>query len=159
MAINWNFNADDYKESGFALIPVDDHRVRIRDAEEKTSSNGNDMIVLTLDVSGYASSLWFYLVFVQSNPQMVNQRLGSIFDSFGITPGDMNLENWKGKVGACRVKHEKYNGETQAKVSYFISKEKQEQMPPWSEAPGKASVTGGGGDFNPITEDDGELPF
>lgn len=156
MAINWNFNADDYQENSFAPIPVGDHRVRIRDAEEKQSKNGNDMIVLTLDVSGHSSTLWFYLVFLPDNPQMVNQRLGSIFNSFGITPGDLNLENWKGKVGACSVKHEVYNGETQAKIRYFVSKEKQEQLPPWSEPAGKASVTGSSLE---VVVNESDLPF
>lgn len=157
MAIQWNFNADDYQEQSFAPIPVGDHRVRIRDAEEKTSKNGNDMIVLTLDVSGYSSTLWYYLVFLPDNPQMVNQRLGAIFNSFGITPGDLNVEHWKGKVGAASVKHEVYNGEAQAKIRYFLTKEKQESLPAWSEPAGKASVTGGG-NFTPAV-DEGDLPF
>lgn len=157
MAINWNFNADDYKENSFAPIPVGDHRVRIRDAEETTSRNGNDMIKMTLDVSGYSSTLWFYIVFMPDNPQMVNQKLGQVFSSFGITPGDLNLENWKGKVGAARIKHRQYNGETQADVSYFLSKEKQEQLPAWQEPAGKASVTGGG--FTDLSVDEGDLPF
>ena len=157
MAIQWNFNADDYQEQSFAPIPVGDHRVRIRDAEECTSRNGNDMIKLTLDVSGHNSTLWFYLVFMPDNPQMVNQKLGQIFSSFGIAPGDLNLEHWKGQVGACRVKHEKYNGEDQAKVSYFLGKDKQEQLPPWSDPVGRASVTGGGAVNVEVSED--ELPF
>lgn len=158
MAINWNFNADDYQETSFAPIPVGDHRVRIKDAEECVSKNGNDMIKLTLDVSGHSSTLWFYLVFMPDNPQMVNQKLGQIFSSFGITPGDLNVENWKGKVGACSVKHEVYNGETQAKIRYFIGKEKQASMPAWSEPAGKASVTGGG-NYAPVSVSDEELPF
>ena len=159
MAIQWNFNADDYQGDSFAPIPVGDHRVRIRDAEETKSKNGNDMIKMTLDVSGHSGSLWYYLVFMPDNPQMVNQRLGSIFNSFGITPGDLNLENWKGKVGAANVIHEKYNGETQAKIRYFVGKEKQEQMKPWSEPAGKASVTGNGGTFTEVKVDDEDLPF
>ena len=153
MAIQWNFNADDYQEMDFAPIPVGDHRVRIANAEEKTSQNGNDMIVLTLDVSGQASKLWYYMVFMPSNPQMTNQKLGAIFNSFGITPGDMNTQGWIGKVGACRVKHEQYNGETQARVSYFLGKEKQENLPPWQESAGVASVTEG------FTVSDDDMPF
>lgn len=157
MAISWNFNANDYKEQDFAPIPVGDHRVRIRAAEEQKSNNGNDMIKLTLDVSGHASTLWFYLVFMPDNPQITNQRLGSIFNSFGIQPGNMNVTSWVGKVGACRVKHEQYNGEAQAKVSYFLTKEKQETLPPWSDAPGKASVTAGGVQMVEVASED--LPF
>ena len=157
MSINWSFNPDDYKENDFPIIPVGDHRVRIRDAEEKVSKAGNDMIVLTLDVSGCNSRLWEHIVFTRDNPQWVNQKLGQIYSSFGITPGDMNIENWKGKVGACRVKHGMHNGEKRAEVSYFLSKEKQAQLPAWAEPAGKASVTGDGGIGVPVDEED--LPF
>ena len=154
--ISWNFNAADYKEATFSIIPAGDHRVRIAKAEETKSKNGNDMIVLTLDVSGHSSSLWFYLVFMPDNPQITNSRLGQIFDSFGINPGDMNINGWVGKVGACRVKHETYNGENTAKVNYFLSKTKQENLPAWSEPAGKASVTGNA-NYVEIGSDD--LPF
>lgn len=159
MAIQWNFNADDYQEKSFAPIPIGDHRVRIRDAEETTSKSGNDMIKLTLDVSGHSSTLWDYIVFLPDNPQMVNRKLGQIFSSFGIQPGDLNLEHWKGMVGAARVKHERYNGEDQAKINYYLSKDKQTQLPAWKDPAGKASVTGGGGNFAPINVNDDELPF
>lgn len=157
MAISWNFNAEDYQENDFAPIPAGDHRVRIAKAEEAKSKNGSDMVVLTLDVSGHSSSLWYYLVFMPSNPQMTNQKLGQIFESFGITPGDMNLNNWVGKVGAARVKHEAYNGEQTAKVSYFLTKKKQETMSEWKEPAGKASVTGGGSAS--VVVDESDLPF
>lgn len=157
MAINWNYNADDYKENDFAPIPVGDHRVRIANVEEKKSQNGNDMLVLTLDVSGHSGSLWFYLVFMPNNPQITNQRIGQIFDSFGIQPGNMNFSSWIGKVGGARVKHEQYNGETSAKVNYFLSRSKVEALPAWQESAGKASVTGGGSTMTEVTDDD--LPF
>lgn len=161
MAISWNFNADDYKENDFAPIPVGDHRVRIANAEELTSKNGNDMVKLTLDVSGHSGSLWFYLVFMPDNPQMTNQRLGQIFNSFGIPQNDMNCQNWIGKVGGARIKHEQYNGEASAKVNYFLSREKVDKLPAWVDAPGKASVTGGG-NYAPKYEEiktDDDLPF
>ena len=157
MSIAWNFNADDYKENDFAPIPVGDHRVRIANVEEKKSQNKNDMLVLTLDVSGHSGSLWFYLVFMPNNPQITNQRLGQIFDSFGIQPGNMNFTSWLGKVGGARVKHEQYNGETSAKVNYFLSRSKVEALPAWQESAGKASVTGGGSTMTEVTDDD--LPF
>lgn len=157
MAINWNFNADDYKENDFAPIPVGDHRVRIANVEEQKSKNGNDMLVLTLDVSGHSGSLWFYLVFMPNNPQITNQRLGQIFDSFGIQPGNMNFTSWLGKVGGARIKHEQYNGETSAKVNYFLSRSKVDALPAWQESAGKASVTGGGSTMTEVTDDD--LPF
>ena len=158
MAISWNFNADDYKENDFAPIPVGDHRVRIANVEESKSKNGNDMLVLTLDVSGYSGSLWFYLVFMPNNPQITNQRLGQIFDSFGIQPGNMNFSSWIGKVGGARVKHEQYNGENSAKINYFLSRSKVDTLPAWQESSGKASVTGGGSNMTELGNEE-DLPF
>lgn len=156
MAISWNFNANDYKSNDFAPIPMGDHRVRIASVEEKKSSKGNDMLEIKLDVSGHSSSLWYYLVFFHDNPQMTNQKLGQIFDSFGITPGNMNISSWIGKVGGARVKHEQYNGENSAKVNYFLSRSKVDKLPAWQDAPGQASVTGGG---NMVDIGSDDLPF
>ena len=48
------------------------------------------------------------------------------------------MQSWVGKVGAGKVKHEDYNGNTNAKVAYFISKDRQDRLPAWQE-PNKAS--------------------
>ena len=153
---NWTFNPADYSANDFAPIPAGDHRVRIANVEEQKSSKGNDMLKITLDVSGHGSTLWYYIVFMPDNPSMTNQKLGQLFDSFGIQPGNMNISSWFGKVGGCRVKHELYNGENSAKVNYFLSRSKVDKLPAWQDAPGKASVTGGGGMVD-IGSDD--LPF
>ena len=50
--LNWNFNANDYEEKSFEVLPVGDYRVRIASAEEKTSKAGNPMVELKFDVSG-----------------------------------------------------------------------------------------------------------
>ena len=144
MPIQWSFDPSDFKAESFGIIPEGDHRVRIRDAEETKSKAGNDMIKLTLDVSGHKGALWYYIVFNPSNPQMTNRQLGGVFSSFGITPGDLNVANWIGRVGACRVKHEMYNGEKQAKVHYFISQEKQKSLPPWADMSGVSSAAPSG---------------
>ena len=142
--INWTFDVNQYEEiAGFKPIPVGDHRVRIEDVEEKLSNGGNPMIKLTLSVSGHNGSLWHYIVFMADNAKLTNQKLGELFNSFGIHPSTLNnLVSWKGKVGACRVKHDTYNGETSAKVHYFISKDKQTNLPAWAEPSNRASVTG-----------------
>ena len=141
--VNWNFNAADYEEQSFKPIPAGDHRVRIASAEEKISGNGNQMIVLTLDVSGYSSKVWHNLTLLTNNPKFTNQKLGELWNSFGIQQGDFNLHNWKGKVGAAKVKHEDYQGEPTAKVAYFISKERQDKLPSWQE-PANSSMIGSG---------------
>lgn len=147
--MEWNYQRT---ESTFEEIPVGEHRVRIADAEKAISKNGNDMLVLTLDVSGYRSRLWHYVVFMPDHPEITNRNLTAIFDSFGIADGDFNLANWKGKVGACMTKQDEFG----TKVRYFLSKKKQESLPPWKE-PSES-----GGNKKPQLEafdDDGDIPF
>ncbi len=141
MAISWNFCASDYTENNFQPIPIGDHRVRIAAAEEQTSSSGNQMIKLTLDVSGYSSTIWHYIVFMNDNPQMTNQRLGELWDSFGMPQGNFNLASWVGKVGAARIKHDTYEGNIKPKVSYFLARSKQDKLPPWKEGAGKQATS------------------
>lgn len=146
--MEWNYQRE---ESTFEEIPVGEHRVRIADAEKAISKNGNDMLVLTLDVSGYRSRLWHYVVFMPDHPEITNRNLTEIFDSFGIADGDFNLANWKGKVGACMTKQDDFG----TKVRYFISRNKQDKLPPWKE-PSES-----GGKKKPQLEeiDEDDIPF
>ena len=145
--MEWNYQRE---ESTFEEIPVGEHRVRIANAQKAISKNENDMLVLTLDVSGYTAHLWYYVVFLVEHPEITNRNLTSIFDSFGIPEGDFNLNNWKGKVGACVTKQDEFG----TKVRYFLSKKKQENLPPWKE-PNESS-----GEAQKLIEvDDDDLPF
>lgn len=156
--INWNFNSNDYSEQSFKAIPVGDYRVRIASAEEQTSSNsGRQMIKLVLDVSGYGSTIWHYIVFMPDNQKLTNQKLGELWNSFGIPQGNFNLQQWVGKVGAAKVKHEDYNGEPSAKIAYFINKDRQDKLPAWQEPNGgNANTTNVPNMAEVIVED---LPF
>ncbi len=153
--VNWNFNAADYEEQSFKPIPVGDHRVRIASAEEQISSSGRQMIKLVLDVSGYGSTIWHFIVFMPENQKLTNQKLGELWNSFGIPQGNFNLNSWVGKVGAAKVKHEDYNGESNAKIAYFINKDRQDKLPAWQE-PNKSSSNG----FEEVpTPSADDLPF
>ena len=153
--VNWNFNAADYEEQSFKPIPIGDHRVRITSAEEQTSNSGRQMIKLVLDVSGYSSTIWHFIVFMPENQKLTNQKLGELWNSFGIQQGNFNLNNWVGKVGAAKVKHETYNNEPSAKIAYFINKDRQNKLPAWQE-PNKASANTA--DIMPV-DDFNDLPF
>lgn len=142
------------QEQQFEAIPEGPHRIRIKSAEKTTSQNGKDMIALQFDVSGYPSTLYHYIVFLEDRPEITNRNLTQFFDSFGgISEGSFDLSTWAGKTGACYVKHEDYNGKTSAKVKYFISKEKQDSLPPW-----KGETTNNGG-FLSFEPGDDEIPF
>ena len=157
MSINWNFNANDYEEQSFKPIPVGDHRMRIASAEEQTSSTGKQMIKIVLDVSGHNATIWHFIVFMPENQKLTNQKLGELWNSFGIPQGDFHLNNWVGKVGAAKVKHEEYNGEMTPKIAYFINKDRQEKLAAWQEPPSRASLTGVG-TLTPVSNED-DLPW
>lgn len=137
--VNWNFDPSQYKEKNFELVPVGDHRLRIEDVVERSVSggnpfkSGNEGFEIVFSVNGYSSRVWYYIVLDPSNPERTNQNLGSFFKSFGITSFQLgNGKQWEGLVGAARLKHDTYNDNTKAVVSYFIEKEKQDTLAPWT---------------------------
>ena len=129
---NWTYDPSQYKEQNFQVIPAGDYRARISDVVEKTFNSGNGGYEITLDINGYNSKMWFYLVLDASNPTQTNQRIGDFFNSFGITNPAMGTgKQWIGSVGAVRIKHEEYQGENRAKVAYCISRSRQDKLPAW----------------------------
>lgn len=158
----WTYNPNDYSEQDFAPIPAGDHRVRINEVISKRFNSGNEGFEITLDVSGYGSKLWFYLVFDPNDTKKTNQRIGSFFDSFGITDYNMaNFPRWRGKIGAVRVKHEEFNGDQKAKVAFCLAKRNQDKLPAWKETnPGAtASAAPAVNSYAPAVDADDELPF
>ena len=144
----WQYQRE---EQTFEPIPEGEHRIRIKAADKAISSSGNDMIAFQFEVSGYNSLIYHYIVFMDDKPEITNRLLTQFFDSFKDIPdGDFNMSNWIGKVGACVVKHDEYNGQKTAKVRYFLKAEKQDGLPAWIE-PGEAKPTP---PFNPE-----DLPF
>jgi len=127
---NWIYNASDYTARNFELIPEGDHRVRINNVIEKVFSTGNEGFEITLDVPGYNSKLWYYLILDPTEPVKTNQRLGMFFDSFNICDFDLShFEDWTGKDGAVRVKHNIYNGKKTANVLFCLSRSQQSKFP------------------------------
>lgn len=139
---NWTFDPSQYKESDFQVIPAGDYRARIADVVEKRFNSGNEGYEMTLEINGYNSKLWFYLVLDASDPAKTNQRIGDFFNSFGITSPAMGSgKQWIGMVGAVRVKHEDYKGEPRAKVAYCISRSRQEKLAPWKNGAATTTAT------------------
>lgn len=152
----WTFDPNQYEEKSFPVIPAGDYRVRIADVVEKRFNSGNEGYEITLDVNGFASKLWYYLVLKASDPKKTNQKIGEFFNSFGIQNTAMGSgRQWIGAVGAVRVKHEEFNGSTQAKVAYVLSKSRQEGLAPWS----GGNTTPVAPTFSALPDDDVELPF
>lgn len=152
--MSWDFKREETK---FEVLPEGQYRVRIKSADKAVSKVGNDMLVLQFEVSGSTTILYHYITFLNDKPEITNRMLTSFFDSFkDIKEGDFNMQNWIGKVGAVKVKHEEYNGDTTAKISYFIHKDKQADLPAWVEPSNvKADKDG----YMEVTEEVGDMPF
>lgn len=150
----WQYKRE---ESQFDEVPVGMHRLRINSVEKSISKNsGNDMLVITFDVSGHKSRIWYYISFLCEKPEVTNRMLTALFDSFGIEDGNFNIQSWVGKVGAGFVKHD---DEGRAKIGYLIHRKKQDELPAWKE-PGRSSDTPAARAFTEVTPDDNEdLPF
>ena len=137
--INWTYKAEDFKinENTNNLIPEGDHRVIVSRVTVKTYSSGNEGFEIMLDVSGYPGKLWHRIIIDPTNPEKTNHHIGKFFESFGITNYDLNCyDDWVGKDGAVRVKHEIYNGSVSAKVIFCITRAYQEKLPEWREPMG-----------------------
>ena len=149
--MEWKFERIENK---FEELPVGRYRLRIKDAEKAISNtSGNDMLVINFEVSGSKQTLRHYIPFLADKPEITNRMLTQLFDSFGID-GDFNLSTWIGKCGGCQTKMETYNGEDRARISYFLSKKQQEELPAWQD-------TGNGGATPKFEEvgDMDDIPF
>lgn len=151
--MSWNYSREE--SSGFSTnIPEGRHRIRIASADKAVSKKGNDMLALKFDVSGYNTQLYHYITFMNDKPEITNRMLTQFFDSFKDIPdGEFDTSKWIGKVGACTVKHEEYNGNINAKVGYFIPADKQGDLPNWKEADGTETDKDG---FMKLPEGGGE---
>ena len=132
----WNYKPEDFREDNYGIIPEGNYRVRIEKAEEQVSrSSGKPMIKLTLAVSGYGSKIWCYQVLDNSDrehEQKTNQRLGTIFNSFAIAQGNMNLSDWEGKTGGAYIRHGKdAQNNARAEVAYFLYRKEVDLLPAW----------------------------
>lgn len=154
----WSYKRE---EQQFPIVPEGQHRIRIKAADKAMSKKGNDMLTLQFTVSGSGLTLFHYITFLDDRPEITNRMLTQFFDAFpAIEDGDFNMANWVGKVGACVVKHEDYNGSPSAKISYFLKPAKADLLPPWKE-PEKIDGAGGDGGkkdhgFAPLGDD---VPF
>lgn len=155
--MSWDFKREE--SEGFQTnVPEGIHRIRIKSADKAVSKNGNDMLALQFDISGYSTTLYHYIVFMNDKPEITNRMLTQFFDSFKDIPdGEFDTNKWIGKTGACKVKHEEYNGNVNAKISYFVHADKQKDLPNWKEPDGTEVDENG---YATISDDDlKDIPF
>lgn len=132
--INWQFDASKVEEISFETLKPSKYRIRVEEFETCKSKSGLDMIKFTFAVSGHSSKLWEYLVFNPAEPVITNTKIAQMSDSLGVKPGEFKRDFWLGKIGAVKTK---IDDKGNAKISYFIAKCKQVDLPPWIEPSGR----------------------
>ena len=153
MANEFNWDYEETK-SDFESeqIPNGDYRLVIRGAEKAMSKDiikPKKMIKLKLGVSGYAKSLYHYIVFLPDNREVTNRNLTNFFRSFGIQGGNFNLDSYLGKEGAGRIETDSNGYE---KVKYFLEGTMKDRLPAFAPPAKKAKVV------EPKREED-DIPF
>lgn len=143
---------DDYKREERPRLSPGSYRVTIVSAEERESKAGNPMIVIGIQPNGSSVIINHYIV----KNQYFNRNMTDFFDSFNIEEGDFVLPSWIGAVGAAKLKEDDQGYLT---VSYFISQDRADRLPPWEgTVPERQTVTSIG-EFSAIEDEDDDLPF
>ena len=148
---DWNYE-ETKRDFEPEQIPNGDYRMIIRGAEKAMSKDiikPKKMIKLKLGVSGYAKSLYHYIVFLPDNREVTNRNLTNFFRSFGIQGGNFNLDSYIGKEGAGRVEIDSNGYE---KVKYFLEGTMKDRLPAFAPPAKKAKVE------KPKQEED-DIPF
>ena len=148
---DWNYE-ETKRDFEPEQIPNGDYRMIIRGAEKAMSKDiikPKKMIKLKLGVSGYAKSIYHYIVFLPDNREVTNRNLTNFFRSFGIQGGNFNLDSYIGKEGAGRVEIDSNGYE---KVKYFLEGTMKDRLPAFAPPAKKAKVV------EPKKEDD-DIPF
>ena len=147
---DWNYE-ETKRDFEPEQIPNGDYRMIIRGAEKAMSKDiikPKKMIKLKLGVSGYAKSIYHYIVFLPDNREVTNRNLTNFFRSFGIEGGNFNLDSYLGKEGAGRIEIDSNGYE---KVKYFLEGTMKDRLPAFAPPAKKAKVK--------ETEKEDDIPF
>ena len=118
-------------DTNLTLLREGDYRVRIN---RVSIISDNSQLEIILDVSGTVRKLTYYICLNAENEEHINNRLKALYNSFGINYGEQdNIDSWKGKMGAVRIKHSQCLGKTLVRIAFCLDKEYQKKLPKWKE--------------------------
>ena len=108
----------------FAVPPIGEYDFCVMSAELTYSKNNNPMYKVRMDLAGADGSLFDNLVLTEES----EWRLVTFFESIGLKkkgkPFNIGLRDaftkCVGMEGRVKIKHELYNGKTQAKVAEYL---------------------------------------
>lgn len=92
----------------YPLIPVGDHEFAIVEARGKTSSSGNPMIELTLEIEhdGRIGKVWDYVTFTDAARKVVASKCDALGLGDALRDGTLTPESFVGIVGRVRLRHQ-----------------------------------------------------
>jgi len=104
------------------LPPEGNYIACIESVKENVTPKGYDRWNVTFSLKSsmdntYIGNAYKDIIFLPEHPEITNQYLGLIYDSFSIPEQrHPNYLSWIGHVGAVAITHEKYQGKTYAEV-------------------------------------------
>lgn len=108
--------------AGFQTLPEGLYWVKVENAEDEIAKTSkNEMIKLTLAVSGHSNKLFERLVFSESSFWKIDQVRAAL--GFEVNEGedvDVNADDFIGQEGIVRVGHEDYMGKPQARIAQWL---------------------------------------
>lgn len=131
---DWNSTVPAQAEQKeFSVPPIGEYNFIVVSAEKTYSTSGNPMIKVRLDLQGADGSVFDNLVL--SDGMM--WKLVSFFESVGLKKKGEELKCSIGEAsdkavgleGACKIKHETYNGKIQARVDKYLTLPKKAAEP------------------------------
>lgn len=145
----------------YALPEPGNYRIKIKEVVAGKNKNMNDMLTITLELSGATQTVKHWLTLPKDNDdeQRKNMFWGMIngfFDSFEGLDFSIAQELWVGKVSGAKIGHQTgtYQGKPveNAVIKKWLSIEEQRNLPAW----------GGGAAKEPTLQDsldEDEIPF
>lgn len=144
------FWSSTYQPEERTRLAPGNYRLELVEVSTGVSQAGNNMLILTVRPNGESIKIKHYIV----EGEYFNRNLTEFKDSFEIAYEDDNILTWPGAIGAGKLYEDK---EGYLKVRYFITGERQDNLPPWQgPMPQRASI------MDPVylePADDEELPF
>lgn len=122
------FSNKGYQQSIKQGLPAPGSIARVRiipDGTEKSQSNaGNPMLIINAEIISEKAKGYRMFDYIVDNADWTEKRLGKLLLSLGFDISndyDVTPSLIIGREGLVRIKHDSFDGETRAKIAYWLS--------------------------------------
>lgn len=117
----FKYSGSSYTQKTFEIIPTGEQKLMIESIKEGESKSGKPMLTIVLRKDDNHSKIFHYITL---NNEWTTRNIGDLLASVGRDPkqdGEIDWDSFKGDWLKAKVFHEEYNGQTGAKVKFFIA--------------------------------------